>query len=281
MVRYDMTRGFASNAAKLAVALCCAGALAVLFLASLDTSARLVEALGGAAMRGFSAVDVLSFFFVGSDYYRPDSQVPFMLPMAWLIQQVLVAALVGSYTTRDLAGMAPQVLVRMGGRWAWWFSKCTWTAAAVLAFYAMEAVVAWATSALFGGTEGAMGGEVAVGMMGFAPSSLGIGAMAALLGLPVVLSLALSLAQVALSLAVGPIGAFGAVVTFTVVSVYFGAPPFIGDFSMLARSAFVQPGGVDAAAVYCTCTAVAAVSVVCGGCVLQRKDLLGGREGRS
>ncbi|MEG0792146.1 MAG: hypothetical protein RSG23_11035 [Gordonibacter sp.] len=278
LVRYDLAMGFFSNRAKFVVAFACITALAAMFLSAIDAAARYAEAMGmGESSAGFGLVDVLAYFFAGSDYCRPDESVPFVLPIGWLIQQVLVAVLVGNYAVRDLEGQALQVLVRVGARQAWWLSKCLWVAATVIAFYAAEAVVALIAAAAFGGF-GAMGDVEAVGVLGFSLSALGGSHLAFLLLLPFALSLALSLAQVALSVVAGPFIAFAAIVSFVVVSVYFGSPLLIGDCSMMMRSAFVQPGGVDVTVAFAVCAAVCAASVTLGGLAFGRRDLVGGQD---
>ena len=278
LARYDLAMGFSSNRAKFVVAIACIVALAAMFLSALDAATRYAEAMGTSGYSGgFGPVDVLAYFFAGSDYYRMDDKVPFVLPIGWLIQQVLVAVLVGNYVVRDLDGQAPQVLVRVGGRRAWWLSKCLWTAATVLAFYAVEAVVALIVSAVFG-EFGTMGAAEAIGVLGFSPSAFNVGQLVLLMLLPVALSLALSLAQVALSVVTGPFIAFAAIVSFVVVSVYFGSPLLIGDCSMMMRSSFVQQGGVDAFAALAVCVAVCAVSVALGGLAFGSRDMVGRQD---
>lgn len=278
LARYDLAMGFSSNRAKLVVAFACIVALAAMFLSALVVAARYSEATGvGASSGGFGPVDVLAYFFAGSDYYRMDEKVPFVLPIGWLIQQVLVAVLVGNYVVRDLDGQVPQVLVRVGGKRAWWLSKCLWAAATVLAFYAVEAVVALIVAAVLGGF-GAMGDAEAIRVLGFSLSAFHAGQLALLLLLPVALSLALSLAQVALSVVAGPFIAFTAIVSFVVVSVYFSSPLLIGDCSMMMRSAFVQPGGVDTPAALAACAAICAASVALGGLAFDRRDLVGRQD---
>ncbi|WP_080801316.1 hypothetical protein [Arabiibacter massiliensis] len=273
LARYDLARGFSSNGTRLVVAFVCVIALAAMFLSALDAAAGYARAMGADdSSGGFGFVDVLAYFFAGSDYYRAGGKVPFALPIGWLIQQILIAVLVGSYAVHDLGGQAPQVLVRIGGRWAWWLSKCLWTAATVLAFYAAEAFVALAAAAALGGL-GAMGDVESVAVLGFSLSGLDGARLALLLVLPAALSLALSLAQVALSLVAGPFMAFVAVVAFLATSVYFGSPLLIGDCSMMARSAFVQQGGVDAAAALAACAGVGSVAVILGGLAFSRRDL--------
>jgi len=279
LARYDLSMGFSFNRARLVVALACIGVLAAMFLAAHDAAARYVEAMGVQnASGGFGFADVLAYFFAGSDYYRIDDKLPFELPIGWLIQQILVAVLVGNYIVRDLDGQALQVLVRVGGRRMWWLSKCLWVVATVLAFYAMEAVVALAAAAVFGGAAGGMGDGVAIKVLGFSLSAFDARQLATSLLLPIALSLALSLAQVALSLVTGPFVSFLAVVSFVAVSVYFGFPLLIGDCSMMARSAIVQPGGVDAAAACAACAVACAGSAALGGLAFCRKDLMGRQD---
>lgn len=271
---YDLKMGFSSNKTKFVVVFGCVIALVAMFFSGFEIAERYAESIGAEVLSGgFGPVDVLAYFFAGSDYYRMDEKVPFVLPIGWLIQQVLVAVLVGNYTVRDFGGQAPQVLVRVGGRQTWWLSKCLWVVATVIAFYAIEALVALVAASTLGGL-GTMGDVEAVSVLGFSLSALDSDELALMLLLPVALSLALSLAQVALSLVVGSFIAFSAVVSFVVVSVYFGSPLLIGDCSMMIRSAFLQPGGVDAAAAFAACAVVGAASVALGCFAFRCRDLV-------
>lgn len=278
LARYDLVIGFASNKANFALALACLVALAAMFLSALDAATRYAAAMGAEGVSGgFGPLDVFAYFFAGSDYYRMDDKLPFELPTGWLIQQVLVAVLVGNYTVRDLGGQAIQVLTKVKGRWTWWLSKCLWTAATVFAFYVLEAVVAIVLAAAFGGF-GAMGEAESLSVLGFRLSAIGGGRLVLMLLLPLSLSLALSLAQVALSLAAGPFAAFAAVMSFVTMSVYFGSPFLIGACSMMVRSAFVRQGGVDAIFSLAACVAVCAASVAVGGLLFRRKDIVGRQD---
>ncbi|WP_165057002.1 hypothetical protein [Adlercreutzia sp. ZJ176] len=259
------------------MALACVVALAAMFFAALEAVSGYVGATGSdGLLGGFGFVDVLAYFFAGSDYYRIDDKVPFVLPIGWLIQQVLIAVLVGHYTVRDFGGQALQVFMRVGGRRSWWLSKCLWVVATVIVFYVAESVVALLAAA-FGGF-GAMGDVESIMVLGFPLSALDAGQTILLLLLPTVLSLALSLAQVALSLIVGPFMAFASVIVFVAVSAYFGSPLLIGDCSMMARSSFVQQGGVEALAALSECVIIGVVSVILGGVVLGRKDMVDGQD---
>lgn len=273
-MRYDLVMGFSSNRSKLFVAFACVVVLAAMYLSSLDAAARHSGSLGAdGSSGGFGFADVLAYFFAGSDYYSLDDKVPFVLPIGWLIQQVLVAVLVGHYVVCDLGAQASQVLVRVGRRQAWWLAKCMWVVATVGTFYAVEAVVALFTTVVFGAL-GTMGDTESIMVLGFPLSVLDGGQLVLLLSLSVALSLALSLAQVALSLVAGPFAAFVSIVSFVVISVYFDLPFFMGDCSMMVRSGFVRQGGVDSVAALAACAAVMAASVIMGGLAFDRKDMI-------
>lgn len=281
LVRYDLMMGFTFNRMKFVVAFFCIIALATMFLIALDAATHYVEEMSSAGFsRGFSPLDVLAYFYAGSDYYQMDDKTPFLLPMEWLIQQVLIAVLVGHYVVQDIESQAPQILTRVRDKGVWWLSKCLWIAATVYAFYALEVVVAIALSAAFG-EFGTMEEAESLVVLGFSLSTADASQLALLFLLPLALSLALSFAQVALSMEVGPIPAFALVMAFVVASIYFGSPFLIGDSSMIMRSAFVQPEGVNTAVALVVCTGVSVASVVLGGLAFRRKDLLSKQDEHS
>lgn len=93
--------------------------------------------------------------------------------------------------------------------------------------------------------------------------------------IPLTVSIALSLAQVALSLVIGPFMSFATLMSFYVVSVYFQTNLLMGDYSMIARCGLVESGGIDVISIVAISLTVALAAVLAGGILFSKSDLLG------
>ncbi len=277
LVKHDLALGFANNRAKYVVALLCFIALCSFYLTASEEMMQLSKAGMGPSWNSdnFSLFDVLIYAAFGMGKYTPSPDNPFMLPIRWLTMQVLVAVIVGYYPVDDLAGYAPQVFVRMRGIWSWWLSKCSWIVSSVVAFYLLGLVVFACFAFAFGSPFAPSASDSpsalvnGLSVINISPSMF----IAALLIAPT-LSIALSLAQVALSLLIGPFMSFMALMTFYALSIYFSTPLLIGDYSMIARIDLVMPGGISVEAALAICIIVAITATAAGGFILNRRDLL-------
>lgn len=223
--------------------------------------------------------ETAAFFLAGTDFYRFDGRTPFTIPATWVLEQAAVALLVGSYAYDDLESRAVQVFVRSGERARWWTCKCAWTFAMAALFHAMVALAATILPAsLFAAGSSYLGPEGQMAVLGFALPEAGSPGNVLLFLAPALLSAALSMCQVSLSLATRPTAAFLAVLCYEVASAYSDMPLLVADDAMIARSSFIQAGGYDPCLTIATSAAIFAVAAFIGLAILTRKDLVG-KEG--
>lgn len=220
----------------------------------------------------------LGFLLQGMPEYFLSETVKFELPVPWLMLQGYLLFLTVSYPAGDLARSGGQAIVRAGRRRDWLFGKAVWVGCTVAGYYllltATVAVCALATGGLApesgnaGGlriegeagcpaTEGLTDKSMAAGSasikspgrsQGFLTDRYGIdlaelGGWEIFLrwwGQPVLVSLALCLAQLVVSLALGPALSLFLTLGYLTASVFWASPRLLGNFSMLLRQDFLS-----------------------------------------
>ena len=75
-----------------------------------------------------TCVDYLCFLLEGMHPFRPKVETIFVIPIRWLLIHLFLLYAVLYYPYRDLVQSIGSVLViKMGSRKRWWFSKCLWS----------------------------------------------------------------------------------------------------------------------------------------------------------
>lgn len=143
-IRADMRAGFAEARSRLLL-------VAVLGLATVGL--WLLNARGwGYTDMTVSLGDTLSACLGGIEVFDPNRDLRFRLPSSWLLTLLSINYVTVTYPYRDLMGFGRSVLISSGNRWAWWGSKCVWTAAFAGAGCLMLVLACTAATLLLGGT---------------------------------------------------------------------------------------------------------------------------------
>ena len=130
LIKYDIKAGFTSNKIKfymLMGVVFCIGCIAV-------------HDMGDAEKMMGVKPTVLDYvcFFVGGPKHIPYNMYElYVIPVLWLLLQVMIGYMVGYYAMTDLSTYGQQVLIRSGSRLKWWFGKCVWNGLTVLMIYAV------------------------------------------------------------------------------------------------------------------------------------------------
>lgn len=226
--------------------------------------------------------------------YVPNQGEPFKFPMAWFALLVAAAFAAADYPFRDLEGMGARTIIACHSRWAWWLAKCCWVvavAAAVwLATLAVAAIVtllaggAWELSVRPGVAAALSSGRneeisAALGMLSSgqaaqAAEAQPIGIGPALFVIAIALA-AILLMQTTVSLLVHPIVGMATNIAVLFFSAYFRFWLLPGEYLMMARTDVLMRAGMHPAAGAGIACALAAASIVIGGFMFNRKDILG------
>ena len=268
LVAMDIREGFAVLWRWYAVS----GVFFVLCIASLYLQAAAPDFSG---MR-FTLGDYLVNDVAGMKQFIVLDHEPFRFPVAWAVMFLLVAYVTLWYPYRDLMGSGKQVVIAGGSRWAWWLAKCVWVMVAVGAFFILAFAVASVWTFAAGGEYSVRVSERLPELLAFSPAQVTqppYEVLSCLLGVPVVTA-ALCLIQLLLSLLIRPALSYAVTVAILFLSAFYFNPWLIGNYLMAARSAALMQGGVDAVmGLTLSVTLIVAVSIG-GGLVFSHMDIL-------
>jgi len=275
LLGYDIRFGFGSNKVLFLISF-----MVFLVLALMFSSAASMPSIGDGE-GGFidltdeyaSAVDYLLSFYKGIEVFNPAGSKTFDLPVFWLGIQVCVALLVSLYPSRDLYSYAPQVFVRTRNKWIWWLAKCFWIIITVLAFYTIGIIIALVAALIGGGS--ALEVNVLLNAFFNKLDVFGLEPLdfVFLLLLPAVVSIALSLVQMALSFIVKPVWSFIVIMSYHLVSWVVFSPFLISDYGMLARNGLFIRNGLASEFMLLVCCAVIVFVVIVGIPLFRRMNL--------
>lgn len=201
------------------------------------------ETLAVKTQAGFS--DFLIYLYSGTTTDDPYGGNPFA---RWMVVLLSISFLTLNYPDQDVHTCGQQFLIRTQGRIAWWLSKCIWNAASVLLYHGLLILAA----ALFcllvqADFTGGPHKEFLYNLFQVAPEQrtpAWLPFRCCFLLLPILISLALNLLQMTLSLFVKPICSFLLLSSLLVSSACLASPYLVGNYAMLLRLDAVITTGV-------------------------------------
>jgi hypothetical protein len=229
--------------------------------------------MAGAATLG----DFLLYIFGGMKEYAPSRTEPFEFPALWISMFLFLLFITLRYPYDDLMGYGQNVLVRTRSRLRWWLSKCVWNVFSVLLFF----VLGWAAVFLFCRITGMpLSLEISKYMYetvfrldaetALYPQLI----TAALLWMPLLTMLSLSLTQMTLSLFVKPIYSFAVLASVLLSSAYYLKPFMLANYAMAIRNDAVTAGGVRILTGAALLPILGATCVLLGCLIFRRYDII-------
>lgn len=221
--------------------------------------------------------NTLLYAFGGMDEYVPDGQTPFRIPAFWLLAYLLLAYITLYYPYDDLDEFGQNILVRSRGRVLWWLSKCVWNLLSVVCYF----LLAWAIFALGclaagGSLSMELSSEICIICKVEADHTLPPALIPQMLLLPLLIMAGLNLFQMALSLFIKPFYSFIVTAAILLLSAYYLSPVCIGNYAMPLRSHMILSNGVGLNTGLLVAVILTAVSVIAGGIVFRKRDILRG-----
>lgn len=226
--------------------------------------------------------DCLMWFLAGIQVYVFDPADPLKIPAQWLLTLLFVAFASVLYPSRSLSRMGVYLILASGDRWRWWLSKCAWVLLCVVAFFFVGIAAAAFFVLLTGGEFAGASAQtlVAAGVGEAIPnaSSWPLGVVAPVLVGEAFLIVSLCHAQLLVAFSSRPIAGlvlFGAVLF---LSAFVFTPFLPGSFLMAARNEAFVYGGLNLWQGCAFSAVLSVLSVVVGGILFRRKDLIGERS---
>ena len=271
LVRYDLTHGFLKSSYRLIW-------IAIIMACSCISFRKAIAfgLLNDQIFENGSFIDYYLYAMRGMETYRINQEAIFRIPIYWFVFHILIAYCVGGYVENNLENQGRYVMLKYGNRTVWWISKCVWCILYVLMFY---------LSAMFGIFFFCIINHVdisftvsidilkkyAMGVDNVTDNELIVVGLI----LPIVLSCAISLLQIALSLLLDSVSSYAFICIIYIFSAYYTSPLLIGNYSMWMRSDAIAIGThIYPFVGFALSIFLSALSVTGGMIIVEGKDLL-------
>ena len=226
---------------------------------------------------GATLGDYFLYIFGGIKEYIPSPNDPFQIPYLWLINHLLILYFTLHYASDDLSGVGQQMIYRAGGRIKWWVSKCIWNFTSVVSYYFISFTVIITYSLIKENAIKLSFSSFMRDIIYFGPKDLGLETWDIVLEvslMPFLVTLALSILQMALSLVFKPAFAFIFSSVMLISSAYYMTPFLIGNFSMAVRSDKVVSNGVNLTDGIIATLVMIALGIIIGILAIRRYNIL-------
>lgn len=270
LIWYDIKRGMSYNGIKLLLP------LGVGITATLIFISRYKMGIGN--VDGATFLECAMYLYKGGKYLLPEQlETEYTIPAIWLLVQIVIGYLVGSYPTEDIHTYGQQVLIRSRSRNNWWFSKCVWNVVTVMYIYIALNLAMLVTCAICGiELSFSYKNEVFTGyVLEMYPCT---GAMRDVIVMvfvmPVVVSISSSLLQMTLTLITSPIVGFIVIQIMAIMSTMVMHPFLFHNFSALAHSNIASPTNFSIEKGLIASAIVVGISVVSGKIYFDKYNVL-------
>lgn len=225
---------------------------------------------------GATYTDAVLYLLRGTKRFYPERGDNYHLPVIWLVNQALLLSLTGGYPYQNARTYGLQIFLRLKKKTHWWFSKCLWCLVTVTSFYLLCYMTAAVWCLLFQlPFRTSVSAELAAAWYGLDFEKItGRTLWPLMTVLPCAVSAATALLQLFLGLVLGPQLAFLLTMGLHVASTVLCLPGLPGNYCMILRSAEITADGLRTEWGLCLAGGIAILSILLGGVLVSRKDLL-------
>lgn len=242
-LQFDFKKGVLRNKPLLLVPMVIA---AVTFL---DFSAKAHRyMLYGMIKKNVCYGDYWFYLYGGMQEYIPGPDNTFQFPVVWILVFAVLPFILLNYPFKDLYGIGQQILVRAGKRSVWWLSKCCWNFCGTILYHLVIQITGIALFCLF---QMEISNHIHMDFVNLAfdagsqgvwnPSRIPLSVFL----LPVLVSAAINMLQMAASMFIRPIFSFFAVAVLLLASAYLLSPLLVGNYAMAFRYDWMLKTGVS------------------------------------
>ncbi|SEW01738.1 hypothetical protein [[Clostridium] fimetarium] len=219
-------------------------------------------------------MDYLLYIMQGCSEFKASGNTVFNIPPTWIFVQMMASFLVFSYVVKDLDKQGMIMLIKSADRTKWWLSKCIWNIATIVVMY----LVIWCGVLIVAVSTNKMGflitKDICREVLDMTFTQEGIQYSLIVMFMPLIMSLGISLMQMALSLVIGPIFSFTFVLAVDILSVYFLSPFLIGNYSIMMRSDYIISNGVNSLVGALISIVLGLAGVMLGNFYFKKYDIL-------
>jgi hypothetical protein len=221
-------------------------------------------------------MDYLLFGMQGMNVYKFSPKEFFDIPIYWFAFQIGIAYFVAYYAYNDFVQNGRALFIATKERKSWWNGKFVWCICSTVIYFAVYFVCMEIFSKMFGATNSmkmtyAYGvNRLAGGLMYVSNRDIIFMTMV----VPVVVTASVCIFQMLLGFIVSPVVSFALSCAIYVVSAFYTAWPFIGNYTMWLRSSYVDDEGVSPVAGLTMAIGIAIISYISGRIYFDSKDVL-------
>lgn len=206
-----------------------------------------------------------------------EAGIAFQVPFLWMAYVCWMLFLVLRYPLEELEGIGKHQLVLSGRRSLWWFSKCIWICLEIVVSF-IAVYIGNFLAGLFVNTKCSfLVNSYMVDELNF--SRIGLVSLPwniiGLLVSNICILMAITIAQMLLSLYIKPMYAYLLMVAYLLSSTYFDTPFFLGNYMMGARSNCFFESGYDCSMGCIVGLWLASLISIVGWCCFEKYDILG------
>ena len=269
VLKYDLSYGIIKNLSFTKIIIW----IVFFTLVSYEFSGR----LGNFNFEKFSLGDSFLYTYGGIKEFIPSPNELFIIPYLWILNNLLVLFFTLHYANDDLNGYGHQLILRTENRTSWWFSKCIWNSIIIIIYY----IIAWIVTTLNALLRGAeLNFEISEYMsviMVFGSNQIASSGWILLLEItlmPLIITIALGMVQMALSLVFKPAFAFIFSSVMLISSAYYMTPYLIGNFAMAVRSDKVVSNGLNLTDGIIAAIGMIIIGIIIGVLAIRRYNIL-------
>lgn len=225
--------------------------------------------------------DCLMFIFKGIREFNPEIDNEFIVPVAYLTINIIIAIFISGHAVKDLRGYGMKKLIRYGSRLRWWKTGCVWNVLCVLKYY-MCFYIGVALMCIIHFKDMDAGSPIAIHediinsvFEGEAEGAIQTWLLLVMIiVLPIFTTMAMSMLQMALEFFVLPSVSFICIMAVYILSVFYMSPFMPGNYMMVYRMNQINPAGVGLMQGVLIDMAIIIVSIVVGYAGLKKRDII-------
>lgn len=182
-------------------------------------------------------IDYYMYSTRGLEVFRLSPESYFLIPVYWFCFHLILAFVIGHHAEDDFKGYGKNIILATKTRIGWWMAKCAWCIFSVILFYLLRFLGVFLYTLL---AKGEISFHVTMELMkGFGSGLIYMEngeILLMTLVLPCLVSIAISMLQMLLSLKIGAVNSFATVCVLYIFSAYYTSPLLPGNYTMWLRN---------------------------------------------
>ena len=223
-----------------------------------------------------SAADYVMYVMQGTPVFNFDPKEYFSIPIYWFAFQMGLAYLLAYYSYDDFTENGRVLFIASGSRKSWWSGKFIYCVLSVVLYFAVCYLAVCAAAWHYGADMSFhMTKSLAAELYPSAVVSLGSSDILLIsVILPILISMAVSAVQILLGFVVTPVVSFAGVCILYVLSAYYTAWYFVGNYTMWQRMSYVVEDGISPESGLAVAGGLLVITMASGMMYFENKDVM-------